>query len=201
MWVGLSHLTLLSRLPLTCDDWTDVGGGEICLLAEILLTWQRWTHILPSKALPFGWSYTAKSSRVHHIYSPGGTCTMWAANTDKLKHLWKWKINLYEHNRRLWRRVYSGTCQQGRQCTYNVTMRRARANIVAVEKQCVTYCGCLFVALGFQHAVRMHHTVIWCLPPLYSIFPHFFINGTISEKKKLLNTKWWDIYIYIYIYI
>ena len=46
----------------------------------------------------------------------------------------------------------------------------------------------MFVALGIQHAARMRHIAICGLPPLYNIFPHFLINGTIFEKKSL-NTK------------
>ena len=43
---------------------------------------------------------------------------------------------------------------QDRQCTYNVTLRRFCATIVAVGKQvCV-------VALVIQHAMRMSHIVI-----------------------------------------
>jgi len=113
--------------------------GEVCFLAEIPLTWQHWTHSLPSKALPFGWSYTAKPSRIHLIHNTGGNCTIRAANTDVLKHLWKWKVILYEHDDRLWWRVYSGICQQERQCTYKITLRLVWATIVAVEKRCVLH--------------------------------------------------------------
>jgi hypothetical protein len=38
---------------------------------------------------------------------------------------------------------------------------------------------CLFVALGIKHAMRMRHIVICGFAPLYNIFPHYLINGTI----------------------
>jgi hypothetical protein len=44
---------------------------------------------------------------------------------------------------------------------YNVTWKRVRATIVAVEKQRVfTQTVCAFVALDIQHAVRMRHITI-----------------------------------------
>ena len=43
--------------------------------------------------------------------------------------------------------------KQDRQCTYNVTVRRVRVTIVAVEKSVsVTYSERVFVALGIQYA-------------------------------------------------
>jgi len=45
----------------------------------------------------------------------------------------------------------------------------------------IAYCDCVFVALDIQHAIRMRHIVICGLPPLYHIFPHYLINGTIFE--------------------
>jgi len=43
---------------------------------------------------------------------------------------------------------------------------------------------CVFVALGIQHAMRVH-----LLPALlYNIYPNYLINGMIFEKK-LLNIK------------
>jgi hypothetical protein len=70
--------------------------------------------------------------------------------------------------------------QQHRQCTYNVTMRRAPATIVVVEKQCVLYNVSVFVAFSVQHGMSMRHIVCHLWPtPLYSIFPHYLINGMI----------------------
>ena len=40
-------------------------------------------------------------------------------------------------------------------------MRRVRATIVVVEKQCVTYSECVSVALGTQHAMRMPRCTIF----------------------------------------
>jgi len=48
------------------------------------------------------------------------------------------------------------------ECTYNVTLRRVRATIVAVEQQ---------KALGTQGEMRIRHIVIYCLSDP-SIFFH-----------------------------
>ena len=47
----------------------------------------------------------------------------------------------------------------------------------------ITYCGCVFVLLSFLYAMRMRHIVdLWPLR-LYSVSPHYLINGTIFVKK------------------
>jgi hypothetical protein len=40
-------------------------------------------------------------------------------------------------------------------------LRRVRATIVAVEKQCFEHSEFVFVALGIQHAVHIRHIVIY----------------------------------------
>jgi hypothetical protein len=80
--------------------------------------------------------------------------------------------------------------QQERQCTYNKILRCVCATIVAVEKQWVLHnlSVCVFVALGIQHAMHVHHIGISGLPRSTLFFPHYLTNGTIFEKK-LLDTK------------
>jgi hypothetical protein len=43
----------------------------------------------------------------------------------------------------------------------------------------VTQPECVFVALGIQHAMRMHHVVICGLPRSNNKFPHYIINCAI----------------------
>jgi len=75
--------------------------------------------------------------------------------------------------------------------TYNVTLRRVRATVEAVESNkyyifWVCVCSLSYLACT-AHALYCH----WWSVRLSNIFPHYLINGTISEKKKkkLLNIK------------
>jgi hypothetical protein len=64
------------------------------------------------------------------------------------------------------------TGKQGRQCTYKATLRRVRATIVTAENnKYYTTWVCVFVALGIQHAMRMHHGFV-CGLPRSTIFFH-----------------------------
>ena len=53
----------------------------------------------------------------------------------------------------------------------------------------ITYCKCVFVALGIQHAMRLRHIIIYGL--CVSILFVHTISRTVrfSKKKKLLNAK------------
>ena len=48
----------------------------------------------------------------------------------------------------------------------------------------ITYSESVFVALGIERAMRMRHIVVCGLGLLYSIFPHYLINGTIFGGGK-----------------
>jgi len=76
---------------------------------------------------------------------------------------------------------------QDRQCTYNVILRRVRANIVAVEKQRVLHklSVCVFAFLIIQHAMRMRHFII-CVPP-DSTRLFCFISQRHNFRKKCLK--------------
>ena len=49
----------------------------------------------------------------------------------------------------------------------------------------ITYTGCVSVALGIQHIMRMSHTVICGLSgsTIYIYIPHYLINDGIFERK------------------
>jgi hypothetical protein len=52
----------------------------------------------------------------------------------------------------------------------------------------IIYSECAFVALVIQPAMRMSHIVICGLPGCTKV-THYLINGTIFERKYLLNIK------------
>ena len=69
--------------------------------------------------------------------------------------------------------------QQDRLRTYNVTIRRVRVAIVAVEKRLsITYSEHVSVALGIQHAKRLRHIILSSVA--CQARPHF---PTLSHKQ------------------
>jgi hypothetical protein len=81
------------------------------------------------------------------------------------------------------------------QCTFNVTLRRVRTAIVAVESNeyytiWVCVCSLRYPACN-AHALYCH---LWYVR-FYNIFPRYLIKGTIFEEKKLLNTKCVSIFL------
>ena len=84
-------------------------------------------------------------------------------------------------------RIYWKWLRQERQCAYKVILRCVRAAIVAVEKQWVLHN--LSVCIRSLLACKAHAPYWYLWPvPLYNIFPHYLIKGTIFGKQ-LLRTK------------
>jgi len=70
------------------------------------------------------------------------------------------------------------------QWTYNVTLRRVRTTIVAVEKQWVLHNLSVCICSPMYPACNAYAPYCHLWPaPLYNIFPHYLINGTIFGKK------------------
>jgi len=57
---------------------------------------------------------------------------------------------------------------------------------------CIRYSGCIYVALGTQHEMRMRHIVICGLSDSKIFFPHYLLNGTIFENKFLIIKPCFD---------
>ena len=82
---------------------------------------------------------------------------------------------------------------QDRQRTYDATLRRVRANTVAVEKQCVLHNLSVYIrSRSIQHdAMSMRQIVICGLPRPTAVF-HISRKARFSgRKKKLTEHKMW----------
>jgi len=76
--------------------------------------------------------------------------------------------------------------KQNGHCTHNITLRNVLATIVAQENK---YYILLMCVCSLSYPVHNAHAPYCHLRParLYSIFPHYLINGTI--KKKVIENK------------
>jgi hypothetical protein len=86
----------------------------------------------------------------------------------------------------LFRRPQGCSSQEDGQWTYNVTLRRIRSAIVAVEKQCVLHSLSVCICSPMYPACNAYAPYCHLWPaPLYNIFLHYLINGTIFGGKKV----------------
>jgi len=86
--------------------------------------------------------------------------------------------------------------EQDRKCVYNITLRRVRVTVFAVEKlaifavekqyvlHIVRVCNVSYPACN-AHAPYCH---LWPAR-FYGIFPRYLTNGTNFEKKKIIEPK------------
>ena len=73
--------------------------------------------------------------------------------------------------------------EQDRQCTYKLNIEARSCNLCcSVKANGITYCECVFVALGIQRAIRMRQIVICGMPRPTKCF-YIVINEKIFEKK------------------
>ena len=66
---------------------------------------------------------------------------------------------------------------------YNRTLWR----VGCAKARSITYSECMSVTSVTQHAMRMFHIVI--SGPALQYFPRYLINGTVFEKKKVIEYK------------
>ena len=72
---------------------------------------------------------------------------------------------------------------------HNIETRRC--NLCSSGKAIsITYSEDVFVGLGIQHAMCLHHFVIrGSVQAPQNIFPHYLINGKIFEEKNVIDHK------------
>ena len=93
---------------------------------------------------------------------------------------------MYEMEGRGWRRFKYDGNKNGRQCRYNVTLRRVRATTVAVEKQQVLHILSMCIFSLSCSACNTHAPYFYLWPARhFCIFPHCLINDAIFERNVL----------------
>ena len=76
--------------------------------------------------------------------------------------------------------------KQYKQCICNVTLRRVRTTIVAVEKQWFLHILSVFVSLGIQHGIRMLRIAICGPVRLFGIFSA--LSRKLRENQPLASS-------------
>ena len=79
------------------------------------------------------------------------------------------------------RHLYYNVKGRDRHCTHNVTVRRVRVTIVAMDKR-ITYSECVSVALVILYAKRMRHAVIYALSDPTIFFQIITQTAPFSKK-------------------
>ena len=83
----------------------------------------------------------------------------------------------------------SGSYLQPKQCTQKRNIKALSCNHCCSGKSIrMTYSECVFMALGFQHAMGMGRIITCSLSGSTIFFSHYLINGTILEKKVIEHT-------------
>jgi len=79
--------------------------------------------------------------------------------------------------------------KQVRKCVHKVTLRCFRATKLAVEKQKVTHIMRVCVCSLWHSAFKIYAPYCHVACPALHFFPHIVTNGTIFEKKELIEFK------------
>ena len=87
---------------------------------------------------------------------------------------------------------------QDTKSTYNITKGRSRMKSVGVEKHTITYSVCVFVALGIQHVMRLHHIVIWSLSGSKIFFTLSHTRHDFRKKKVIVKRTERDVMKNVY---
>ena len=69
------------------------------------------------------------------------------------------------------------------------TETRSRNHFCSGKAISITYCECVFLALGGQHAKRMRRILLPYVACLYYIFPHYLITYLLTAWCRVLLEK------------